>query len=265
MTGRASSRSPGIAPRSPRSAKGSIKPEPWLTELIEVAVAARKGQNPEVVHRLRVALERLRVWLVLGRRREPRNDLRWVRGQLGALRDIDVQLALGPPEALAAKLRAERVPALRRLRRALRSDRFTRAVAALRAMPPLPRATAVRSAARGARRTVKRGDRLRRRRGDWASLHALRRAVRRTRYALDWLDEPSSHLGALQQSLGAIGDRRALIERLGRGVGERGYGKRLQRACDAHTDVVLASWAEVRKALKELRHGQAPPSPHRRR
>jgi CHAD domain-containing protein len=219
------------------------------------------GPDPETVHRLRVAIQHLRVWLDLGGLREPGDDLRWVRRRMAEVRDIDAHLALAPPDGLADALRAERVRALRRLSRALESDRFANAIATLRTMPPLPRSTALRGAARLARRTLERGDRLRRRRGDPASLHALRRALRRTRYALEWLNEPSSRLGALQRSLGEVGDRRALIERLG--VDERRYRRRLERACEAHTDLVLASWADVRTTLKKLRSGALARSSYR--
>ena len=234
-----------------------IDPNMWLSEVTAVAAAARRGKDPEAVHRLRVAIEHLRVWIVLAKRHEPRDDLGWVRRRMASVRDIDVHLALDPPDAVAALLRAERVHALRRLRRALRSDRFANAIAALRSIPPVPRATAKQGAARLARRTLERGERLGRRRRDWASLHALRRALRRTRYALEWLDEPSTPLAALQRLLGDVCDRRALVERLERlerlGVEEHRYRRQLERACDAYTDVVLVSWPGVRSELNELR------------
>jgi CHAD domain-containing protein len=227
-------------------------PELWLEELAAASNTARRKQDPQAVHRVRVAIERLRVWLILGKRRAPSDDLRWIRRRMAEVRDIDARLALDPPDALAMKLRAARAPAWRRARQALRSKRFASAIAALRSAPPLSRAAAVRGAARLARRAIERGDDVRRHRRDWSSLHAWRRAVRRTRYALDWLDEPSSTLGALQRSLGAVGDRVALIEGLGRGADERRCRRRMQRACQAYVDLALASWADVRRALKEV-------------
>jgi inorganic triphosphatase YgiF len=119
--------------------------EPGLRHLVANEPAAQEGVDPEGVHQMRVAARRMRSALaffatvVPERQREPlRSELRWLAGELGPARDLDVFTAelLGPlvaarPEdaelaqllAAAQTLRAESQV---RVRDALRSSRYPR-------------------------------------------------------------------------------------------------------------------------------------------
>ena len=118
--------------------------------------AGAADQDPEQVHQTRVATRRLRAALRLfGDVLPPaagglNDELKWIAGQLGPLRDLDVQglrlaettTSLGLAEDLApyaAWLQAQRLAALGALREALRSPRFadlSRILAALHAWEP---------------------------------------------------------------------------------------------------------------------------------
>jgi len=97
---------------------------------------ARVGADPEGVHQLRVALRRLRVVLPTITS-EPLDELRWLGGQLGTVRDLDVQLAyfrsatdgfdddeLAAVGRLLGPLVTERDNANARLRRTLGGRRY---------------------------------------------------------------------------------------------------------------------------------------------
>jgi CHAD domain-containing protein len=165
---------------------------------------------------VRVAGRRLRVLLELGRRRALVDDLRWLVRSLGPARDLDVLREALPPAnprfdawltRLAARARAD-------ARAALTSPRFEGLLAALRVLPPVDEAVArcgLDAVSKKVRRQLDRLVGARLEPGQLAvAVHALRRALRRLRYAADWLNERADGLGHLQDALGAVCDLGAL-------------------------------------------------------
>jgi CHAD domain-containing protein len=187
-----------------------ISPRPWLEHLLDHVPIARLGNDVEGVHQVRVATRRLDAWLRLGGRRVLRDDLRWLRRVAGDVRDLDVLLGRHPDGALGTWLRARRDSAQRAFVRALESPRWHGLSTAFLLLPPLDPDVAARGLARIEKRVGRAdanlgddGDR------DEASLerwHALRRALRRLRYALEWLDRDAEAIEELQDELGELGD-----------------------------------------------------------
>jgi CHAD domain-containing protein len=172
----------------------------------------RVGDDPEDVHDLRVAVRRLRALLraadslLVPEWSEPlRNELKWLGGELGAVRDLDVLLEHLRAEAaeldgderafaeVLQRLEADRVEARERALVALRSDRYAELLNSLEAAANAPQARALDAkldelAAREFRRLAKAVDGL----GDDASdaeLHRVRIKGKRARYAAE-LAEP---------------------------------------------------------------------------
>ena len=195
-----------------------LSPEPWLTRLAEALPDAASGDDADAVHRLRVATGRLITWLDLDGRRALQDDLRWLRDAAGAVRDRDVLLLTSIPIGLRSRLRRERRQARDTLALVAGSERVA---ALLRALAlsgavPLPRARRALSAL--APRAVRRGAPLAAAAGrpvsaaDIVAIHAARRALRRVRYALDWLGRPSSRVAACQEALGALNDASVALD-----------------------------------------------------
>lgn len=229
-----------------------ISPREWTAHLHAHAAPAGAGIAPEAVHQVRVAAGRLSVWLELGGRRMLRDDLAWLRRSASGTRDLDVVLeqldpafpkstaahsrssasiprgdptqasALLSPERWSewrARLTQERAQACGALLEALASTRFRSLQAALAWMPPLD-AEVARAALRHFRRRVARADeRLKHAGSDLGSLHRLRRAVRRMRYALEWVGDDARAWKALQDDLGALNDLAILQRHLDGDVG----------------------------------------------
>jgi len=121
----------------------------WLSQLQVNARGALSGEAPEYVHQLRVGLRRLRcLYGVLmdvdAARSDParqavQDELRWIAGVLGEVRDLDVfsaetlplaVAALPEPVTAALRQRVARTRAVRRraLEAALGSERFGRLI-----------------------------------------------------------------------------------------------------------------------------------------
>jgi inorganic triphosphatase YgiF len=115
-----------------------------LAHLLANEAAAREGSDPEGVHQLRVALRRLRSVLALFRSVLPAetalhlaDELKWLGGETGPARDLDVFLLellrpirKGMPEesdleALETRAAAARIAAYERVRAAFDIARFT--------------------------------------------------------------------------------------------------------------------------------------------
>jgi triphosphatase len=227
-----------------------------LRELSAHEPGTRLGEDPEELHDLRVATRRLRAALVLfssalpARASAMREELRWIAGQLGAVRDLDVQLdeltkmgrwsdeweATGIGTGLAhlrVLLAAERDRARERLLDALDSSRWERLTAALLALarqgpsrrvpgakisaaiavPPLldRHHRAMLAAAKRARRT-----------GTARDFHRVRIRAKRLRYAVEFTSplygQPALHfakkLTQLQDALGRLQDAEVASSRL---------------------------------------------------
>jgi CHAD domain-containing protein len=186
--------------------------EEQFAELLRHDPGVRVGDDPEDLHDLRVAARRLRallraadVLLVPEWSQPLRDELKWLGGELGPARDLDVLLehlrgeaaALGEDEVAFAevlqKLEAQRADARDRLLAALGSDRYHALLEALEAASRAPHARALDApldelAGAEFRRLAKAVKRL----GDDPTdeaLHAVRIKGKRARYAAE-LAEP---------------------------------------------------------------------------
>ena len=224
-------------------------------ELRRYAKGARKGKDPEAVHQMRVATRRLRAALraLAGRVAAPkalRGRLLWLARRLGAVRDLDVILALLRSERLPAaasgerarlarlirKLEARRDKAQERLALALRRGRFEKLQGDLEAFAERPRIVGTDEpvAARVlATVSARLGDAIAEMAGMTqpapaaADLHTLRIEFKRLRYALEFhavacgfsYDTERRLAREMQDVLGEIHDRDLLLAWLDGGHG----------------------------------------------
>lgn len=191
------------------------------------AWGARSGRDPEFLHQLRVGTRRLRAALRTSRGLWRHGDASVLRRRLRAL-----SRASGPArdwDVIAAR-RGAAWPAGARARHEAARDALRRSLAELPALPlPRARAGARRALQPFAREALSRLDRRIRRRlaqrgwGDSRQLHALRRRLRRLRYACEFLAGafPARDAGpivaalkSLQDLLGELNDI-AIARRLG--------------------------------------------------
>jgi len=178
---------------------------PWLRRLLVAIPIARLGADPEGAHQLRRALAHLQAWLALADRRALREEVRWLRTRASKVRDLDVRLTQDPPPAVARRWQRRRVGAHQRLLDALDDPRTAALLATLATLPPLAREGTRDAVARLAARTLERGARAMRK-PTIKRLHALRRSVRRLRYALEWTGRPTGQMARLQDTLGRLCD-----------------------------------------------------------
>jgi CHAD domain-containing protein len=219
------------------------------------AKGARKGKDPEAVHQMRVATRRLRAALraLTGRVAAPkalRGRLQWLGRRLGAVRDLDVILALLRSERLPAaaagersrlarlirRLDGRREKAQHRLTKALRRDRYEKLQGDLDAFAERPRVIGTDEpvAARVlASVSTRLGDAIADHAGmtqaapTAVELHALRIEFKRLRYALEFhavacgftYDTERRLAREMQDVLGEIHDRDLLLAWLGGGRG----------------------------------------------
>lgn len=211
---------------------------------------ARMGDDVEFVHDMRVATRRLRAAMGLFEPFLPhralalREELRWIAGALGAVRDLDVQIdhlthampePAGEPaqfqayEGILSVLRSQRLAARRLLLQALNSDRYARLESGFEELlrsGPHKAAIAARPAPKVLPGLIHDRYRKARKAGDDlnensppASYHALRIRVKRLRYALEFshpvfgagVDEYLPNVLALQDILGGYQDAEVAI------------------------------------------------------
>ena len=233
-----------------------IHPEPWRSGLRNQLEAARAADDPEVVHELRVATRRLSSWLRLARIRVLRDDLAWLRGAAGAVRDADVVIAMDLDPALTAWLREERIARRGALAAAIASERTDALLVALDGLPGLSRAEARAGVARLARRALARGRALEERPDEVEAFHALRRAVRSLRYGLEWVGDKTKAFRAFQDVSGAAADRALALRTIELAPEpERLAGRRaaLEREFAEHRAATLAAWRDLRESIADLR------------
>jgi CHAD domain-containing protein len=232
-----------------RASAAALPPSPWLGQLAAQAASVRRGDDPESVHRLRVAAGRLDVWLRMGAMRALRDDLRWLRRAAARVRDVDVLLASEPPALFAIWLSSERASARRALLDLLASPRFAALLSALALLPPVPSSSA-RAYVRAARaRALERGRRCLRADAGVPEFHRLRRALRRLRYAHEWLGTKQPGLEALQDELGALNDAASARAWLGRSpMSEElgGYRVQLERDVRRRREAARRAWRRQR-------------------
>ncbi len=184
-------------------------PGPLLDHLLRHLPLALSGEDPEGVHQVRVAGRRLEVYLYLLGFRVLRDDLRRLVRGAGRVRDLEVALSRPLPEGFSAFLREELRRARGELAGLLASPWLEALVRALGVLPPLDRGRARKRLARLEARLGERFRELSRNPGPEA-LHAYRRALRRVRYAKEFLGAPTRWEKAAQEALGAFGDLEVL-------------------------------------------------------
>jgi len=121
--------------------------------LVENQEIAKADTDPEGVHQVRVAVRRLRAVLKAGvsDAGKLRDELKWLGGELGPVRDLDVVLGyfrgqtagfdareLAAVDRLLAPLAADRERARKRMVKALRSKRYAALLVALTAASTSP-------------------------------------------------------------------------------------------------------------------------------
>lgn len=178
----------------------------WLLHLTEHLPLAREGADPEGIHQVRVAVRRLRVWLELADLGVLEDDLAWLVRGAGRVRDLEVLLGHPRlPKAFGDWAKEQLGEARRELTPMLDSARLKGLLRALSALHPLERTAAEARLGHLVRRVGRRAADWEAH-GDFERLHALRRALRRLRYAREWLGLDTEAIKQLQDALGAVGD-----------------------------------------------------------
>jgi CHAD domain-containing protein len=255
------------------------------TELRQQQKAVRRGKDPEAVHQMRVATRRLRAAIraLEGHVVVPADDqarLKWLARRLGAVRDLDVIIALLAGETLPVtsreerarlarlirKLRARRRKLQDRLVRGLASKRYRRLLEGLDEVAGGPRlagteeAVAARVLAGVSERlgeVIARSPGMTQAAPDADTLHALRIDCKRLRYALELhaaaygfsYDVERKLARDLQDVLGEIHDRDLLLAWMAEG---RGAFKGPWRALEARLRIERA-----RRFRRFLQHRRA--------
>ena len=226
----------------------------WLDHLRTHLAVARAGVDPEGVHQVRVASRRLAVWIQLRGGRVLVDDLRWLRGRAGAVRDLDVLLERKPPRGWSRWLADQRRAARANLLEALADRRLAGLVEALSLLPPLDEDEARSRLPRVARKVLRAGDALSAHSHDIDALHRLRRRMRRLRYALEWMGDQTDLYSSLQSAFGDVADLSLGLDWLERYPG----AERLSALRDAWTtDLDRARKNALRLWRGARRHVQA--------
>ena len=182
----------------------SIASSAWVRHLRSAILVARRGEDPEGVHQVRVACRRLTAWLDLGGRRVGRDDLKWLRDAAGPVRDLDVLLAHDLSPAMHRWLVQQWKKARPTLDNALDDPRALATVRLFENMGPL------RSDEIDMKPLLDKADRALDAVDEKAAhpeeLHVLRRKLRPIRYALEWQKKDSKKIVEAQDSLGALSD-----------------------------------------------------------
>lgn len=254
-------RSPAVRDRTTHDRARRAAPRPvsarrWLRHLAHHLPIAIAGDDAEGVHQVRVAAGRIAVWLEMSGRAVLRSDLRAFRRVASPVRDADVLLERGPPEAFATRLRALRERERADMIGYLRSDRARALRQALALLPPIPRDVAMEALPSFRDRVLRRGDAL-------AShpepqdedFHSLRRAVRKLRYALEWLGLPAAPVKALQQTFGDLNDLAVelrVLEETGAAAELPEHARELRAGLVIAKREALAAWIQSRAGVAEI-------------
>lgn len=240
----------------------TITLEPVLDGLRRWLPVAIEGADAEGVHQVRIASRRLGVWLALAGRRALADDVRWLRRTAGEVRDLDVLLPLSLPDPLRTELRRRRERARSALVDDLEGPRCAGLVRALEHLPPMSVRRAHAGVERLLVRVARRGERVDAERKCSADqrvrLHALRRALRRLRYAREWLGERDGTLKRLQVALGDLNDLDQLQRRLGLCAARdelATFERDLARRTDEAHALALSSWRRARGHVLDLAVG----------
>lgn len=187
--------------------ESTIPIDRWLRHLKRYLKVSRVGIDPEGIHQVRVATRRIDAWLVLGGWRVYRDDLRWLRDRASAVRDLDVLLMRkGLPRSLRAPLMARKRQTHAEFILACDDARLTALVVGLSVARPIQVAEARRRLGRLFDVVFEVGKDVEENSGMIESMHRLRRALRRLRYALELLDSSTAPLKRIQELLGNLND-----------------------------------------------------------
>jgi CHAD domain-containing protein len=220
-------------------------------QLMDASAGAARDE-PDAVHRARTTTRRLRSVLGANRALFERERVRALRAlleelgdRLGEVRDLEVRLAqaelrldesadAATRRRLVDDVRARHAAGANRLRAFLdgRGREVQRAIADFVATPPFAEAAAgdaepvlaatLRAEAKRVRRAAHRAT------GDLESLHRLRRAVRRLRYAAEAVSEPPS--AVFGDDVGRLAEQARLVQdRLGTHRDELLFAEQLRR------------------------------------
>lgn len=211
-----------------------------VEELRRWLEVARAGLSSEAVHEVRVTGRRLRAFLTLGGHHVLVDDLRWLVNSLGRLRDLDVALELpvAAPGPFQAWLVAQRSAEADTASRLLERPRVEALVMALRQVPRIPKGRAHGALAR-LEATLTEAEAAARREPTIEALHELRKSVRRTRYAREWLGEDESALVRRQALVGEACDLK-LLERLLLEAGQPAAARCVERALEVVVPALAA-------------------------
>jgi CHAD domain-containing protein len=201
----------------------------------------RLGDDPEELHDLRVAVRRLRALLRAAREalapeaEELRQELRWLGGELGPARDLDVLIErlraeadaeLDPPdreafEPILGRLAADRAAAGAQIGSALSSERYGALLDRLEQFveaPPFAAKLSLEKLAAAEFRRAKKAERGLSKPPADDELHALRIRAKRARYAAELAGKPTRRVAEsarkLQDVLGAHQDAVVAEQRL---------------------------------------------------
>ena len=189
-----------------------ILPDRRLEQLTLALATARRGDDVKAVHQLRVASRRLDAWLRIGGHRVLRDDLAGLRASCGRVRNLDVLLEReSSPRPFREWLVTEGAGARAALQAALVDPRVDATVEALARMPGIPDVVARKNVRRALAKVAERGAEVASQLDDLEALHALRRAIRGLRFALEWLDERAPFLVELQDAFGELNDTAVLV------------------------------------------------------
>jgi CHAD domain-containing protein len=231
-----------------------IEATPWLSALRDHMAASADRGDPEDIHDLRVATRRLNAWLKLGRIHPLQDDLAWLRDAAGAVRDPDVVLVMKPEAAFARWLGQLRSARHQDLRTALTSERARALVLALESMAGIERRLARRSVPRLAKHALERGREFEAKPDDPERFHALRRAVRSLRYALEWLDQKTGAFRNFQEVSGLAADQALAQRMLDLYPGPALTARRARVDAEYHAGRAhaLEAWPELRERVAKI-------------
>jgi len=231
----------------------AIALDPWLDHLIRHLPVAKEGHDPAGVHQVRVAARWLRVWLRLAGMRVLEDDLAWLVRAAGEVRDLEVLLQ--QPD-LPKAFRSWATSRLEEARTAfvplLDSPRLVGLLQALSHLPPLDEEAVKARLKRFVRQAKRKAE-------EWLnqdsieSLHALRRALRRLRYAREWLGLDSRAIKALQETFGQVGDLAFTLRYLGDFEAQGGqvpvYKERLEKRLGRALEAARVAWGKHQASL----------------
>lgn len=192
----------------------SISLQPRRAELAAALSDARIAPDVAAIHRLRVAAARCDVWLRMAGWNVLRSDLRRIRRAAGEVRELDLLRNLELPLALATWAESEHRDASAALAVILEEKRTLALLEALAVLPPLPRSAATRFMERELEHLLRLRERALRADASAGDLHATRRALRRMRFAGEWLGRKRDPPKRLLRDLGHLNDVVVAIARV---------------------------------------------------